>query len=227
MTRADVLAGLQAEGAQLAAVLLDLGEEDFRRPTPCAPWTVAELLAHVLVATNRLPAMLAEPEPALAEIGAAEYYRPDERFGPDATRARVDTAQVDAAAAGTGHALAERFDAAWREMAALAAAELPARVVRTRWGDAMLLIDFLVTRVVELAVHGLDLAAGLDREPWITTEAAVVTERLLLGPDGTATLGTMGWDRVGFIRKATGRAPLTADEARLMTEHRVRWLTLG
>ncbi len=59
MTRAEVLEGLQAEGARLAAVMLDLGEDDFRRSTPCVPWTVAELLAHVLVATDRLPTMLA------------------------------------------------------------------------------------------------------------------------------------------------------------------------
>ena len=156
MTRTEVLEGLQAEGARLAGVMLDLGEEDFRRRTPCVPWTVAELLAHVLVATNRLPAML-----------------------------------------------------------------------RTRWGDAMLLTDVLVTRVVELAVHGLDLAAGLDQEPWTTPEAAGVTERLLLGSQAIGTPATMGWDRLAFIRKATGRVPLTDDEARLMTEHGVRWLTLS
>ncbi len=112
-------------------------------------------------------------------------------------------------------------------MAALATAEPSPRVVRTRWGDAMLLTDFLVTRVVELAVHGLDLAAGLDREPWMTPEAAAVTERLLLGPGAAGTLAMVGWDRLAFIRKATGRVPLTDDEARLMTEHGVRWLTLG
>ncbi|EFL12981.1 predicted protein [Streptomyces sp. C] len=28
--------------------------------------------------------------------------------------------------------------------------------------------QFLVTRVVEVAVHGLDLAEGLGRDPWLT-----------------------------------------------------------
>jgi hypothetical protein len=37
-------------------------------------------------------------------------------------------------------------------------------VVLTRHGDRMLLTEFLRTRVLELAVHGLDLAAVDDRE---------------------------------------------------------------
>jgi len=33
--------------------------------------------------------------------------------------------------------------------------------VLTRHGDVMLLTEFMRTRVLELAVHGLDLAAGV------------------------------------------------------------------
>src|SRR6202035_6001180 len=59
------------------------------------------------------------------------------------------------------------------------------RVLRPRHGDLMLLTGFLRTRVVELAVHGLDLAIGLDRDPWLTPEAASVVADLVL-PDGSA-----------------------------------------
>ena len=62
---------------------------------------------------------------------------------------------------------------------------------------------------MELAVHGLDLAAGLHREPWTTPSAATLVECLLLG-DGSSDAGAaMGWDRLRFIRKATGREPLS------------------
>jgi uncharacterized protein (TIGR03083 family) len=225
-TRGDVLDGLTAEGGRLAAVMLELAEDDFGRPTACVPWTVAELLAHVVVASDRLPDVLAEPEPAHASIAAADYYRPDERFSSAANQVRVAAARHDAAAS-TGHALAERFDAAWREMVELAAAQPATRVVRTRWGDAMLLTDFLVTRVVEIAVHGLDLAAGLDRQPWTTPQAAVLVAQLLLGPRATGALATLGWDSSALIRKATGRASLSDAEARLLAEHGVRRLTLA
>jgi uncharacterized protein (TIGR03083 family) len=217
---------LEAEGRRLAEVLLGLPENDFRRPTPCVPWTVAELLAHVVTASDRLPDALAEPEPARAEIDPAAYYRPDRRFEPDANRTRVAAARNDAATT-TGHSLAERFDAACREMVMLATAEPATRVVRTRWGDAMLLTDFLVTRVVEISVHGLDFAAALGREPWTTPQAEAVVGELLLGAGASAALAALGWDRSELIRKATGRAPLTEVEASVLAEHGVPGLAFG
>ena len=60
--------------------------------------------------------------------------------------------------------------------------------MQTRHGDPMLLAEFLRTRVLELAVHGLDLAAALDREPWMTAPAAGVTEDLLLPSAAAAGL---------------------------------------
>ena len=52
--------------------------------------------------------------------------------------------------------------------------------MRTRHGDLISLTEFLRTRVLELAVHRLDLAVALGREPWMTQPAAQVTEELLL-----------------------------------------------
>ena len=91
----------------------------------------------------------------------------------------------------------------------------------------MLLSEFLVTRVVEVAVHGLDLADALGREPWLTPQAADVLQELLLGPDGAAALERLGWDRLPFLRKATGRDPLTAEETAQADRAGVRWITLG
>jgi hypothetical protein len=91
------------------------------------------------------------------------------------------------------------------------------RVVRTRHGDLMLLTEFLRTRVLELAVHGLDLAVALGREPWMTRPAAQVTEELLLPAPAAATLrARTGWDQVTAIGALTGRRPVTLAEARLI-----------
>ena len=95
-------------------------------------------------------------------------------------------------------------------------------------GDRMLLTEFLRTRVLELAVHGLDLGAGLGRQPWMTAAAARVVEDLVL-PAGNAAqlLSESGWDQIALIAKATGRLPLTAAETKLIERHGIHWLALG
>lgn len=84
-----------------------------------------------------------------------EHYRPDDRFAPDTNAARIARAQDHAAQQLSGSALAAGFEATWQVVERLCWAEPDGRVVRTRHGDAMLLSEFLLTRVVEVAVHGL------------------------------------------------------------------------
>ncbi len=227
-----VLDALDAEGAAAAEVMLGVAEDDFERPTRCEPWSVRALLAHLLVASNRLPVMLAapeppEPQPPDALVSAAGYYRPDERFGRDATRTRITTATSDGATFTTGRALAEAFDGACKEMVIVARPEPPRRLVRTRWGDVMSLSDFLVTRVAELGIHGLDLAEGLGRTPWLTAPAADVIAWLLLGDTPIDSVPGLGWDRLTLIEAATGRRPVSDTERALLSGHGVRWLTFG
>ncbi|MGV9451874.1 maleylpyruvate isomerase N-terminal domain-containing protein [Streptomyces sp. NPDC003635] len=202
---------------------------EWQLPTRCAPWTVSELLAHVRVVIAWLPDMLAAPAPARAEISAVEYYRPDARFAPDTNAARIALARDHASAQLSGAALAEDFDATWRQVERLCRAEPQGRVVRTRHGDPMLLSEFLLTRVVEVAVHGLDLADALGRrEPWLTSQAADLVQDLLLGgPDGAPALERLGWSQLRFLRKATGREPITQRETVEVSRLGIQWLTLG
>lgn len=216
----------RVEGDRLAGVLLALDEDDFDRPTRCQPWTVRELTAHVRTATGRLLTMLAEPAPPRAEVGAAGYYGPA-KFTPSTDATRIAGARREAAEASNGHALAVDFDRTWRAVHTAAATEPPERVVRTRHGDAMTVDDFLLTRVVELGVHGLDLAAALDRRPWLTDPAAAAITGLLLGGGDPGVLDRLGWDRLTFVAKATGRTPLTAGEQTEVDRHGIRWLSFG
>lgn len=222
-----MLEALAAEGEQVGRIVLGASGADFERPTRCRPWSVRELLAHLLVASNRLPGMLAEPQPSAANVSAADYYRSDRRFGRDATETRVASATKDAASFASGHDLAKAFDQAWREMLAVAAAEPPERVVRTRWGDDMVLGDFLVTRVAELGIHGLDLADGLGRSSSLTPPAAGVIERLLVGDTPVVSMPELGWDQLTLIEAATGRRPITEQEGATLIRHGVRLLTFG
>lgn len=193
-------------------------------PTRCDPWSVRELLGHVGATVDRLPGMLAAPAPETAEVTATRYYRPDERFSPETNDARIALGRERASR--TGDPAAE-FDAIWRRADGLVSAEPAGRIVRTRHGDAMLLREFLLTRVVELAVHGLDLADALGREPWLTAQAGDAVLELLLGAGYESAVREVGWDRARFLRKATGREPLDAGENAMIERLGIRWLTLG
>ncbi|MET8042437.1 maleylpyruvate isomerase N-terminal domain-containing protein [Micromonospora sp. NPDC005215] len=218
-----VRAAFSAECAQLTEILAELVDADLDRPTDCPPWTVRELVAHVRTGVGRLADMLAEPAPPRAEVDAAGYFG-TAKFTPqvDADRiagGRRDASQVDRAA------LATELDRAWRATDAAVAAVPPDRVVRTRHGDAMGVTEFLRTRVVEVGVHGLDLAAALGRPPWLTPPAAGVIADLLTG--GRPTPPGLGWDQLTVIRKTTGRAALTASEQSAIDAAGFRWLAFG
>jgi uncharacterized protein (TIGR03083 family) len=217
-----------AEASRLSEVLAAVAEADFARSSPCPPWTVLELLCHVRIGAGRVAGMLAEPEPSPDPlVPAPGYYRPDDRFSAAVDRDRVEAAQR-AASGLTGRAAAQAFGQAWRDALVLAERAPQERVVLTRHGDRMLLTEFLRTRVLELAVHGLDLAAGLGRPPWITDRAATVVQDLMLPGQAAAALRReSGWDQVTLIAKATGRSPVTPADAALMESHGLRRLALG
>nr|WP_236647112.1 maleylpyruvate isomerase N-terminal domain-containing protein [Micromonospora acroterricola] len=218
-----VRAAFRAECARLAEILAGLDEADLDRPTGCPPWTVRELIAHVRTGVGRVTDMLAAPAPPTAEVDAAAYFGAA-KFTPEVDAARIaggrrDARQVDL------DALPADLERVWRAADAAVAAAPPERVVRTRHGDAMRLVEFLRTRVVEVGVHGLDLAAALDRRPWLTAPAAEVIADLLTG--GRAVPAGLRWDRLTLIRKTTGRAALTGVERAEIDAAGFRWLAFG
>jgi uncharacterized protein (TIGR03083 family) len=217
-----------AEARRLSEVLADVDEADFAQGSPCPPWSVLELLCHVRIGAGRLAGMLAEPEPSPGPlVPAPGYYRPGQRFSAAVNNDRIEAAQR-AASGLAGRAAAQAFGQAWRDALVLIERAPQERVVLTRHGDRMLLTEFLRTRVLELAVHGLDLAAGLGRPPWITGRAATVVQGLMLpGPAAAALRHESGWGQVTFIAKATGRLPVTPADAARMESHGLRRLALG
>lgn len=213
----------RAECARLTGVLHELDEADLDLPTDCPPWTVRELIAHVRTGAGRLADMLAAPAPPRAEVDAAGYFGASKFTAPvDAERiagGRRDARQVPSAA------LPAEFERAWQAADAAVAAAPPERVVRTRHGDAMRLTEFLRTRVVEVGVHGLDLAAALGRPPWLTPQAATVIGDLLTG--GRPVPAGLRWDTLTLIRKTTGRLPPTPAEPAHIDAAGFRWLAFG
>ncbi|KAK1178352.1 maleylpyruvate isomerase N-terminal domain-containing protein [Streptomyces sp. NBS 14/10] len=227
MDQDRVLEAFRLEAGELTKAVAGLSEAEWDRPTRCEPWSVRELLGHVRVVTAWLPLMLGTPAPDSAEVTAVEYYRPDDRFSPQTNTTRIDLARNHAAQCADGAALADGFAATWQQVDRLCRDQPENRVVRTRHGDAMLLSEFLITRVVELAVHGLDVAEALGCEPWLTAEAGTVVRELLLGSGQLAAVRELGWDEPTFLRKATGRAALDVTETARVERLGIQWLTLG
>ncbi|MEU8263134.1 maleylpyruvate isomerase N-terminal domain-containing protein [Micromonospora sp. NPDC048999] len=219
-----VRAAFRHECERLEEVLRGLDEADLDRPTPCPPWSVRDLLAHVRTGAGRLVDMLAAPQPERAEVDAAAYFG-TAKFTPEVDSARIDSARREARELPGVPEVADGFARAWRAADAAAAAQPPGRLVRTRHGDAMTLTEFLRTRVVEVGVHGLDLADALDRQAWLTPTAAKVVADLLSG--GRPMPPGLDWDPLTLVRKATGRAPLTDRERTLIDRAGFRWLSFS
>ncbi len=214
------------EAEAFTGALTGLPASAWARPTRCDPWCVRDLVGHVITVLARVPEMIASPAPGEPDTTATGYYRADHRFSETANADRVRTAQGRGAAvdaASLVHELAATAQAVIR-----ACQQQPnGRVVRTRHGDAMLLSDFLTTRVVELAVHGIDVADALDMRPWLTGSAAQCLQQLLFGPGWPRAVATLGWDPVTLLRKTTGRTSVTPDESAGLVELGLRGLTFA
>jgi uncharacterized protein (TIGR03083 family) len=235
MTAAPAVEAFRAEAATLSGVVAELTDGDLGRPSPCPPWTIADLLSHIVIATGRIAqaidAAATARDPARDLVTAAGYYKPDARFSAAVNADRIDVAAKLAERLATAAAIGAELTAAAGRSLALLETAAPDQEVRTRHGDRMLLSQFAITRVVELAVHGLDVAAGLRRSRWLTEQAADVLEDLLLPALRQGELedlrGRLGVDRTGLIALLTGRAPLSAADEVTLARRGVTRLALG
>jgi uncharacterized protein (TIGR03083 family) len=150
---ATVRAALSAQWDRLVPAA-EAATTDPTCPTRLAGWTVGDLLAHLTGTVRRLVAALDRPAPSRASVELVDYYAGADVAEPEP--------QPDLAAA---------VEDARRALAAAPAN----RLVRVGAGD-LRLTDYLVTRVVEAVVHGLDLP-----DPVAPDRAALrVTAQLLV-----------------------------------------------
>jgi hypothetical protein len=169
--------------------------------------------------------MIAAPAPDGPDTTAIGYYRADSRFSGAANADRVRTAHERATS--DPATLIREFAAVGETVTTLSGRQPADRIVLTRHGDAMLLSQFLTTRVVEMALHGLDIADAIARQPWLTPAAANHLQQLLFGPEWRSAVAAIGWDSTVLLRKATGRAPVNQEETAQLDRWGIRRLTLG
>lgn len=167
-------ASLEQWGA-LRRWVATLAEERLAQPSAVDGWTVADLVAHLGVVAGSVTAALEGP-PGRHPLTLSEYVA-TYREGASA----IDARTREAGRAGGGSVL-ETVDTAFsRAEAALARAPAGDPVVTARRGPIRL-SDFLVTRCVELVVHGDDLgrSVGDDAVP-LTRAAVALSVRALAG----------------------------------------------
>jgi uncharacterized protein (TIGR03083 family) len=214
---------LEAECERVAEVVLGLAPDAFALPTRCPPWDVKALLGHVYRDVDRILQYRDEPAGA-PDTTAITYWRSYDPVadGPDIAARAIEVADgYDG-----GQDLARAFDRRWREAVAAARAMKPDRPIAT-FRPTLRLDEYVRTRVLELAVHGLDLARALDRAPWITPGAADVVRTILVGLLGAAPPAELGWEGVTFIESGTGRRGLTDAERAALGERAARFPLLA
>lgn len=204
-----LLETLDEETRRSIDVVRELPDEAFAVPTRCPPWDVRVLVGHMVRDLDRVLTYLADPAPEAADTDLVAYWR---SYDPQAEGPRITASSIETADRyGTPAELVEGFDSTLRRCLEEAGREDPARVLGTRL-TSIRLDEFLKTRILEIGVHGLDLAAALNRRPWLTPAAASVVLSILIGLFGGDPAPALGWSDLTFIETATGRRPLTEAE---------------
>jgi uncharacterized protein (TIGR03083 family) len=220
--RPDIVFVLAGECAKVSDVVLGLTEPQFALPTRCPPWDVKGLVGHLWRDVDRIPSYLTEPAAAEETTDTRSYWH---AYDPVAEAPGIALRGLEVAARfDSGADLARSFDDHWRACVEAARTEDPGRILQTRL-TGIRLDEFCATRVLEVAVHGLDLADALGREPWMTPAGADVTTdilRSLLGADPPAA-----WDDRAFIEIGTGRRALDDQDRAALGDLAVRIPLLG
>jgi uncharacterized protein (TIGR03083 family) len=223
-TKESTLEALEFECALVSEVVTGLSESDFGLATRCAPWDVKVLLGHLWRGVGRIVEYAVAPEPATADDDAVTYWR---AYDPIADGAKISAGASEVADRfGAGPELARSFDEHRRACVEAARGMDGGRLVSTRF-TTIRLDEFLATRVLEMAVHGLDLAAALGRRPWITIAGAEITCSILTGLLGGSPPAALGWGDVAFIEIGTGRRDLAESERRVVGGAAERFPLLG
>ena len=150
---------------------MPLPDDAFDLPTGLPGWRVAELVAHLSMCAGAPARWLSEPTPDRAEATVGGLLAvPDRRSAP-----AIDERTRELAADKTPEQLRMQVQMAVFSLGAVVAATAPERVIPTRLAP-MRFDDFLVTRLVEGVVHGLDLSPAVDPDP---TALRLATRALL------------------------------------------------
>ena len=207
------LTALHDESRALSAVLRQADPGDFGRPTNCPPWNLNELVVHIAMSIHlgdddELPAAA----PGAAVMSAADYYRRPERDTSDYRQSNVDRTRKEARDVLARMPAARWFDEVSQDTVMRLSRLDLGRFLQIPSCGPMKLADWVVTRVMSVAAHGLDVALTLGLEPWTGRAALEVTHPVLISLLGAEPPARLGWDDQTLLAAGTGRRALTQHE---------------
>ena len=209
---------LEAQCEELSALIADLGDDDWSRPSRCDGWSVKELVAHCEGMMLRLVGANIEPVEGPAESDRVGYYG----YDPDGPREGEDPSKtfsehirdrvIDEAGDRSADELRESLEGAVDGMIAKVR-ELPADRVIKRSGHPKLTFgEFVATRVLEFGVHSMDISHATLRGEKVHPAAVPVITGILDGLLGAKLPKSIGWDPRTYILTGTGRRHLLSNE---------------
>ena len=212
------LDALELQAKELAALLDEIGDEEWERPTRCPGWTVKELAAHCEGMMQRLVGDNAQAVDGPAEIDRVGYYG----YDPDGPREDEDPSKtfsevirdrvIDEAGSRTGAEIRDGVNAAIDQMIA-GLKEIPGDRVIKRSGHPRIRFDeFVASRVLEFGVHTMDIGHATLRGERLHADAVPIIKGILHGLLGAPLPVGMGWDDRTFILSGTGRRQLEPNE---------------
>lgn len=195
------LGAFDGECSALAEVLRSLSPGDLGRPTNCPPWTLHELIVHIAFSIgvpDRLQTAGLPSEPA-------DYYRRRERDTSEYRTANVERTQRMAASIGPEQTR-DVFTQSWKRATEVFARHDPHQRIDAA-GQALTVDAYVLTRLMSVAAHGLDVAITLDRPPWTTKQALQALRPVLI--DLLQADPPASWTDQDLLALGTGRRPLS------------------
>jgi len=160
-------------------------------------------------------------------FSAADYYRRAERDTAEYRQRNVERTVRLAGSVPAGVSVVEWFGRVAGETVGLLEGDDLGRVVSIPGRGPMRLGDWVATRVVAVAAHGLDVAITLGRESWTTREALAVVRPVFVDLLGGEPVEELGWDDAAFLAVATGRRALSDEEKVVLGERAGRFPLLS
>lgn len=176
MVRKALIGQLEAivEGARL------LGPEQRAMPSGLPGWDVHTLLVHIAQQIDAVPRHLSEPAASASapEVSVADWLR----LTPASAGRLDELARAEAAECADG---AARIEAAVAELEPVLESAVRPDVLIPHTFGAMRVVDFTVTRLLELVVHGDDVTRATGVPVRLHRQALGTAVRLLV--DGLVT----------------------------------------
>ena len=197
VTRQALIGQTQIIVDMIAPLTLD----QWRQPSTLPGWDILTLVAHIGRATDGIISYAAQPLDSPAVYNWLGYFD----FDGSTIAAAVSERAVQTAAQTSPATISVELQHNLQRAVDIMDKLGSHTVVKSRLGPISL-GDFAVTRVVEITIHTLDLAASLGQSPRFDTQAQKLTIATLEGLAAQPRPAAY-WDDLAFMQAATGRVP--------------------